>query len=106
MSKVPNDDSTKRVVLETLKLGQLREFGNEVENERLEVRWSYSGQEQPQHNNQFEINAKVGSWSVAVQLITTEVRHDPNSLLQDVQHFTVTLPVNSTSLYSPEKLWL
>ncbi|KAG4065778.1 hypothetical protein HA402_012456 [Bradysia odoriphaga] len=95
VSRVPNGD-TKRVDLHTLKLGQLRESGNEVADERLEVRWSHNGQEQPQLNNQFEIDAKVGTWSVNVQLISNEVRNDPNGLLQDTSHFTVTLPANST----------
>lgn len=96
VSKVPNTDSTKRVVLHTLKLGQLRERGNEVEDESFEVRWSHRGQEQPEFNNQFEIDAKIGSWSVSVQFITNEVRNDPNGLLHDTEHFTVTLPANST----------
>ncbi|KAJ6636489.1 hypothetical protein Bhyg_15079 [Pseudolycoriella hygida] len=89
VSKVPNADSTKRVVLKTLKLGQLRESGNEVDNERLEVRWSHSGLEQTEFNDRFEIDAKIGYWSVSVQLITDEVRNDPNQLLQDIEHFTV-----------------
>lgn len=96
MSKIPNADSTKRVALHTLKLGQLREPGNEVDGEHFDVRWSHRGQEQPEFNNQFEIDAKIGSWSVSVQFVTNEVRNDPNRLLQDTEHFTVTLPANST----------
>lgn len=96
MSKIPNARNTKRVVLHTLKLGQLREPGNEVEDERLEVRWSYRGLEQLEFNDRFEIDAKTGSWSVTVQLVTNEVRNDPNKFLQDTEYFTVTLPVNST----------
>lgn len=95
VSKIPNGD-TKRVDLHTLKLGQLRESGNEVGDESLEVRWSHNGQEQPQLNNHFGIDAKVGSWSVFVQFLSNEVRNDPNGLLQDTAHFTVTLPVNAT----------
>lgn len=96
MSKIPNTNNTKRVVLHTLKLGQLREPGNEMEDEHLQVRWSHGGLEILEFNNQFEIDAKIGSWSVTVQLITKEVRNDPNKLLQDTEHFTVTLPANST----------
>lgn len=95
VTKVVNGD-TKRVDLHTLKLGQLRESGNEVEDERLEVRWSHNGHEQPQLNDQFEIDAKVGAWSVHVQFVSNEIRHDPDGLLQDTAHFTVTLPANST----------
>lgn len=96
VSKVPNSDRTKRVVLNTLKLGQLREPGNEVEDERFEVRWSRSGQEKPEFNDHFEIDAEIGSWTVSVQLITKEVRNDPNGLLKDSEQFTVTLPANFT----------
>jgi len=96
VSKVPNADKTKRVVLHTLKLGQLREFGNEVENERFKVRWSHGGHEKPEFNDQFEIDAEFGAWSVSVEFITSEVRNDPNGLLTEIEHFTVTLPANST----------
>lgn len=96
MSEVPNANRTKRVTLNTLKLGQLREPGNEVADERFEVRWSRGGEVKPEFNNKFEIDAETGSWSVSVQFITKEVRNDPNGLLQETEHFTVTLPVNST----------
>lgn len=96
VSKIPNEDRTKRVEVNTLKLGQLRAPDNEVEDESLEIRWFYGGQERPEFNDQFVINAEVGLWSVAVRLITPEVRHDPNGLLRDLENFTVTFPVNST----------
>lgn len=99
VSKIPNNDSTKRVVLHTLRLGQLRENGNEVEDERLEIRWTHSGCEQPQFDDQFEIDATIGTWSVTVQLITDEVRNDPNGFLRDTENFTVTLPANSTTSF-------
>lgn len=84
-----NFDLTRRVTLNTLKLGPLRLPGNEVAGERLEIRWSYRGIEQPQFNNQFEINGRVGAWSVSVQFITPEVRYDPNQLLHELESFTV-----------------
>jgi len=96
VSKIPNSDRTKQVVLNTLKLGHLREAGNEVDDESLEVRWFHGGQERPEFNDKFEINAEFGSWSVAVRFSTPEVRYDPNGLLQDLEYFTVTLPANST----------
>lgn len=77
------------MTLNTLKLGQLRSPGNEVSGERLEIRWFYRGIEQPQFYNQFEINARVGAWSVSVQFITPEVRYDPNLLLHETENFTV-----------------
>lgn len=77
MSKTPNANGTKRVFLHTLlKLGQLRERGNEVEDERFDVRWSHHGQEQFEFSNRFEIDVKIGSCSVSVQLITNEVRNE------------------------------
>lgn len=97
MSSLANPDRTKRVILNTLKLGQLRENGNEVEGERLEVRWFRGGQQQPEYNDQFEIFAQTGSWSVSVRFITPEVRNDPTGLLQETENFTVTLPANITS---------
>lgn len=96
MSKIPDSYNTKRVVVNTLKLGQLREPGTEVEDESLEVRWSHGGVEKPEFNNQFEIEAEGGSWTVSVQFSTPEVRYDPNGLLRDTETFTVTFPVNST----------
>lgn len=84
------------MVLNTLKLGQLRSPGNEVVNEKLETRWSHGGQQIPEFNDQFEIDAEIGSWSVSVRFVTPEVRYDPDGLLQDEEVFTVTLPVNST----------
>ncbi|KAG4074958.1 hypothetical protein HA402_014537 [Bradysia odoriphaga] len=103
VSKTPNDNKTKRVEVNTLKLGQLRAPDNEVEDESLEVRWFHGGQERPEFNDQFIIDAEVGLWSVAVRLITPEVRHDPNGLLRDSENFTVTFPVNSTMpIYPPD----
>lgn len=101
MSKVPNINRTKRVVLNTLKLGQLRESGKEVEDERLEIRWSHGGDERPEFDDQFEIDAEGGAWSVAVRFFTSEVRYDPNGLLQDVENFTVTFQANSTMPGTP-----
>lgn len=74
----------------------MRAPGNEVENESLVVRWFHGGQERPELNDQFVINAEGGAWSVAVQFLTPEVRYDPNGLLHDSENFTVTLPANST----------
>lgn len=54
MSKTPNPDKTKRVVLNTLKLGQLREEGTQIDNERLEIRWSRGGQERREFDDMFE----------------------------------------------------
>ncbi|KAJ6648435.1 hypothetical protein Bhyg_03663 [Pseudolycoriella hygida] len=96
VSKVVNPDKTKRVVVNTLKLGQLREIGTEVEGERLEIRWYRGGVETPQFKDQFEIDAESGSWSVSVRFYTPEVRYDPDVLLRDTETFTVTLPANST----------
>lgn len=96
MSKIPNSDRTKRVVLNTLKLGQLRESGNEVDNEKLEIRWSHGGQVKSEFDDKFEIDAESGAWSVSVRFFTPEVRFDPNGLLQDVENFTVTFQANST----------
>lgn len=98
MSKTPNADRTKRVVLNTLKLGQLREDGKEIENEKLEIRWSHGGQHRPEFDDKFEIDAEGGAWSVLVEFFTPEVRYDPNGLLQDVENFTVTFQANSTLL--------
>lgn len=96
VSKFVNPDRTKRVILTTLKLGQLREPGNEVGGERLEVRWSYGGQVQSEFDDLFEIDAQTGAWSVSVRLVTPEVRHDPTGLLYEAENFTVTFPANST----------
>lgn len=98
MSKTPNADRTKRVVLNTLKLGQLREDGNRVDSEKLEIRWSHGGKNRPEFDDKFEIDAEGGAWSVIVRFFTPEVRYDPNGLLQDVENFTVTLQVNATLL--------
>lgn len=98
VSKTPNADRTKRVVLNTLKLGQLREMGERIDNEKLEIRWSHGGQDRPEFDDKFEIDAEGGAWSVVVRLFTPEVRYDPNGLLQDVEKFTVTFQANSTLL--------
>ncbi|KAG4075274.1 hypothetical protein HA402_003065 [Bradysia odoriphaga] len=99
--QTPNADRTKRVVLNTLKLGQLREGGTEIDNERLEIRWSHSGLDRPEFDDRFEIDAEGGAWSVLVKFFTPEVRYDPNGLLQDVEYFTVTFQANSTSTGTP-----
>lgn len=96
VSKIPDSYNTKRVVVNTLKLGQLREPGTEVDDERLEIRWSHGGQPRPEFDDQFEIDAERGAWSVSVQFFTPEVRYDPNGLLRDTENFTVTFPANST----------
>jgi len=96
VSKIANPDKTKHVVLSTLKLAHLRDPGNEIEDETLQIRWSHGGQERPELNDQFEIDAEGGFWSVAVRFFTPEVRYDPNLLLIDIENFTVTFPANST----------
>lgn len=96
-----NQDRTKRVVLNTLKLGQLRENGTEIDGEHLEVRWSREGENRPEFDDKFEINADGGVWSVHVRFVTAEVRHDPNRLLEDSERFTVTFQANST-MTTPE----
>lgn len=101
VSKIPNSDKTKRVEVNTLKLAHLRAPGNEVADERLEIRWLHGGQERPQFDDQFVINAEGGAWSVIVRFFTPEVRYDPNGLLQDSENFTVTFPANSTVLSIP-----
>lgn len=98
VSKTPNSDGTKRVVLNTLKLGQLREPGNQVDNERLETRWFHGRQNRPEFDDKFEIDAEGGAWSVLVRFFTPEVRYDPNQLLHDTENFTVTFQANSTLL--------
>jgi hypothetical protein len=82
-------DAPRRVTLHTLKLGQLRDPGNEVEGETLQVRWFRQGVEQEGLRNLFEIDAVAGAWSVEVRLITPEVRNDPSNLLIETENFTV-----------------
>lgn len=84
------------MVLNTLKLGQLREPGNEVDDERLEVRWLHGGQHRPEFDDKFEIDAEGGAWSVFVRFVTAEVRYDSDGLLQEIESFTVTFQANST----------
>lgn len=96
ISRNSTEDKTKRVEVSTLKLGQLRAPGNEVLDESLQIRWFHNGQERQEHNDQFAVDAEVGAWSVVVKFLTSEVRNDPNGLLQDYQNFTITFPVNST----------
>jgi len=86
-----NPDFTRTVTLNTLQLGQLRAPGTEIEGESLEIRWLFQGTEQPQFQDQFQINASSGSWSVEVRFITPEVRHDPDSLLVDSETFNVPI---------------
>jgi hypothetical protein len=89
VSSTTNPDGTKTVVLNTLKLGQLREPGNEVVGEELQVRWFHNNVEQPALNDMFQIDAASGSWSVQVHLETPEVRDDPQNLLTESETFTV-----------------
>lgn len=79
-----------------MKLAHLRAPGNEVEDESLEIRWFHGGQQRPEFNDQFVIDAEGGAWSVSVRFSTPEVRYDPNGLLHDSENFTVTFPANST----------
>ncbi|CAG7827968.1 unnamed protein product, partial [Allacma fusca] len=64
----------RNVTLNTLKLGALRASGNEVEGERLKVRWSRDGQDQIKLRNKFSIQADSGSWNISVELVTPEIR--------------------------------
>lgn len=92
MNTVVYPDQTKHVLLHTLKLGQLRDHGNTVAGERLEIRWSHGGQLQSGLNDQFDIFARAGSWSVSVRFVTPEIRNDPTGLLLETENFTVSLP--------------
>jgi hypothetical protein len=84
-----NPDGTKTVTLNTLKLGQLRQPGNEVEGERIEVTWSQDGADRVDLKDQFSVDANSGSWTVKVQLVTPEVRSDPQGLLLESETFVV-----------------
>lgn len=84
-----NPDLTKTVRLQTLQLGQLRQPGNELEGERLNVRWYLGGVEQGAFRDQFVVNATSGSWTVQVELLSPEVRDDPQNLLKESEAFTV-----------------
>lgn len=86
------------MVLNTLKLGQLREREKQVDNERMEIRWYREGRNRSEFDDKFEINAEGGVWSVIVRFITAEVRSDPNGLLEDSQNFTITFQANSTTI--------
>jgi len=86
---IGNPDGSKPVILSTIKLGQLRDPGNVVDGERLEVRWLRAGVEQEEFRDMFEVMAQPGSWSVQVTFVTPEVRNDPQNLLNDSETFTV-----------------
>lgn len=86
---VPNPDGSRPVILNTLKLGQLREPGNEVEDERLEVRWFRAGVEQTDLRDLFEVDAQAGSWTVQVDFKTPDIRNDPQGLTSETEAFNV-----------------
>jgi len=83
------NNGTREVTVQTLKLGRLRESGNEVPGESLDVKWFRNNQEQVALRDQFAINAEPGNWSVEVHFNTTEVRHDPRDLLTSSEDFVV-----------------
>jgi hypothetical protein len=89
VSSVANPDGTRNVTLATLKLGPLREAGNEVPGETLEVRWSRAGAEREDLRDSFNIQAQSGSWSVSVKFNTPEIRSDPSGLTSETISFTV-----------------
>lgn len=86
---LPNPDGTKRVRLNTLKLGQLRAPGNEIDGEWLKTTWSRDGVEQVDMTDLFEVSAFPGLWTVRIELVTSEVHSDPQGLLVETQQFTV-----------------
>jgi len=92
VSENSNANGTRDVTVQTLKLGQLRQPGNEMENEALEIKWFRDNQEQVAMRDQFEINAGPGNWMVEVHLNTTEVRHDPRNLLTSTAEFIIPNP--------------
>jgi len=79
------------LILNTVKLGQLRPGGPEP-GEWLQVRWFYNATLQPEYNDHFQMYASkswVGDWRVEVDYITPLVRADPNKLLHFVRPFQV-----------------
>jgi len=84
--------SQARIILNTVKLGQLREGGPNP-GERLDVEWYYNGGLIPEFNNLFSVQVNtdlfVGSWTVQVHYVTPLVRHDPQQLLYFFQEFQV-----------------
>jgi hypothetical protein len=80
----------RTAILETLRLGNQREAGNEVEGEQLQIRWYHAGVDQIQYHDLLTIpNIAPGAWRVVVRLVTPEVHEDPNGLLEDEEQFTV-----------------
>jgi len=82
---------TKTLIVETLKLGQLRDSVIPVPGEKLEVNWYLNGEEVLTLRDQFQVSVVTGSgsWTVKVTFITLEVRSDPTGLLSDSKSVTV-----------------
>jgi len=89
VTETPNPDGTRNVTLSTLQLGQLRQPGNEVVGERLEVRWMQEGVEEVVLRDRFQVQAMAGSWVVHVELLSPEVHSDPQGLLKESFEFQV-----------------
>lgn len=89
VSSSAGEDGSREVSVSTLKLGQLRAPGNEVEGESLEVKWYRNNEEKVDLRDQFTVTAEPGNWAVEVHFNTTEVRYDPRDLLTSTQTFTV-----------------
>lgn len=85
----PNPDGSFGIVLTTLKLGQFRAPGNEVEGESWVVQWFLGNVLQEEWNNLFAINATTGVWDVRVEFVTDEVKLDSERLLHDERRFQV-----------------
>jgi len=90
VSNSTSSNGTRQVTVNTLKLGQLREPGNEVDGESLEVKWILNNAEQPGLSNKFTIDAMPGQWVCEVKFVTTEVRNDPKNLLTSTKTFVVS----------------
>ncbi|CAL8080675.1 unnamed protein product [Orchesella dallaii] len=89
VSNTTSPDGTREVKVNTLKLGQFREPGNEVPGETLDIKWILNNAEQEELRDQLIINAQPGNWVCEVHFNTTEVRSDPRNLLTSSQNFVV-----------------
>jgi hypothetical protein len=89
ISPVSNPNGKVNVTLHTLELGQLRQPGNEILGEKLNINWLLNGAEEIGLRDHFHIEASPGRWIVQVELISPEVRSDPDNLLKESYDFII-----------------
>ncbi|GAO49400.1 hypothetical protein SAICODRAFT_100589 [Saitoella complicata NRRL Y-17804] len=91
--KIMTSKDEVSVSLRTMHFGKFREDRNRIVGEELKVSWYRDNVRLPQFDDEFSVSGTSehmwGNWAIEVELLTPEVRSDPNGYLKSETYFSI-----------------